>query len=429
MGDRTGRADETGARPGISRRALLGALGAGAAVAVTATAGAAVTVSRREDGDAHQYAFHGTHQAGVTTPMQTALHFAALDLVTESRAELVSLLRRWTQAAALLTTGAPVGTGAVGGSYDAPPDDTGDALDLPASGLTVTIGFGPGLFRSADGRDRFGLAAREPAHFGPLPHFPGDALDPAVSSGDLCIQACADDAQVAVHAVRTLVRLAFGTAVVRWSQMGYGRSSATEHDQPTPRNLFGFKDGTANVTGDESAALDSFVWSQPGDGPAWMDGGTYLAVRKIRMTIETWDRSTLRDQESVFGRTKREGAPLSGGGEFTPPDFSATGREGGPLIPVDSHVALAHPSANDGSRILRRAYNYTDGSDGMGRLDAGLFFLAFARNLEAQFVPMQMRLARSDRMNEYVRYVSSAAFAVPPGVNDAGGYVGASLLD
>ncbi len=130
----------------------------------------------------------------------------------------------------------------------------------------------------------------------------------------------------------------------------------------------------------------------------------------------------------VFGRTKREGAPLSGGGEFTDPAFSATGGEEQPLIPVDSHVALAHPDANAGQRILRRAYNYTDGSDGLGHLDAGLFFLAFQRDIARQFVPMQMRLSSSDRMNEYVRYISSSTFAIPPGVPAPGGYIGQTLF-
>lgn len=421
-------------RRGISRRALLGALGAGAAGAV-AVAGGAVAVARLDSkdtgaGENSRYDFFGQHQSGITTPMQNSLHFAALDLSTDSRDELISLLRRWTQASAAMMNGQPVGTfGAVNGPYDAPPDDTGDALDLPPSGLTITIGFGPSLFRTVDGVDRFGIDHLRPSTLHELPRFPGDAIDNSISGGDLCIQACADDAQVAVHAVRNLVRLAFGAASVRWSQMGYGKSSSTSHDQPTPRNLFGFKDGTRNVTADDSAGLDSFVWVQPADEPAWMRAGTYLAVRKIRMTIETWDRSSMREQEGTFGRTKREGAPLSGGTEFTDPDFAAVGREGQPLIDPSSHMALAHPDANQGQRILRRAYNYTDGSDGLGRLDAGLFFLAFQRDIDKQFIPLQMRLSKSDRMNEYVRYISSSAFAIPPGCSSADDYIGSALLN
>lgn len=418
----------------ISRRALLGAFGAGALTVAGSGAAAAAIAGTSDDakpaGEGLRYPFLGEHQAGITTPMQDYLHFAALDLTSDSREDLVTLLTAWTDAAAAMTQGQSIGAfGAVNGPYDAPPDDTGEALDLPASGLTITFGFGPTLFRTADGADRFGIAHQQPATLGPLPPFPGDVIDDAISGGDLCIQACANDAQVAVHAIRNLVRLAFGTAVVRWSQTGFGKSSVMSRGESTPPNLFGFKDGTANLTADDPDALDDFLWAQPADTPSWMAGGTYLAVRKIRMTIETWDRTSLREQEAVFGRTKREGAPLSGGGEFTAPDFGAVGREGEPLIPVHSHVALAHPSGNQGNRIMRRAYNYTDGSDGLGRLDAGLFFLAFQRDIEKQFVPMQLSLKRSDLMNEYVTYLSSATFAIPPGVTRAGDYIGRPLFD
>jgi len=412
---------------GISRRSLLGAFGLGAGAAAVVGAGGAAayaaTHPQPEDRQGLRYPFYGEHQQGITTPMQDYMHFAALDLTTESREALIALLVRWTQAAATMTTGAPIGT-AASGAYDAPPQDTGEALDLPAAGLTITIGFGPSLFRTKDGVDRFGLADKQPAGFEDLPRFPGDDPNPVFDGGDLCIQACANDAQVAVHAVRNLVRLAFGTAAVRWAQMGFGKSSVTAKGEPTPRNLFGFKDGTANITSDDQSGLDTFVWVDSG----WMSGGTYLAVRKIRMTIETWDRTSLREQEAVFGRTKGEGAPLSGGTEFSDPDFALLGRGDLPLIDPNSHVALAHPSVNGGARVLRRAYNYTDGTDALGRLDAGLFYLAFERDLQEQFVPIQMRLSQSDLMNEYVKYIGTAAFAIPPGVVAPGDYIGQSLL-
>jgi len=436
-----------GPRPeGISRRGLLGLAGAGlAAAGLGGAAGWAAHGARPAapagvagSSPTGTHAFTGLHQAGITTPAQDRLHLAAFDVTTDRRSDLVALLRRWTYAAERMTRGLAAGDlGPTGGSYDAPPDDTGEADGLPPSNLTVTIGFGPSLFRDADGRDRFGLAARRPALLEDLPHFPGDTLDPARTGGDLVVQACADDPQVAVHAVRNLARLAFGAAAVRWSQLGYGRTSSTSTSQATPRNLFGFKDGTANIMAEESAELARHVWVDAADDPAagWLAGGTYLVARRIRMTIETWDRAPLREQEALVGRTKGSGAPLSGGEERTAPDFALAGRDGAPLIDPASHVAMAHPSHNDGVRMLRRGYNYTDGSDGLGRLDAGLFFLAFVRDPSRQYVPMQTRMARHDLLVEYLRHTGSGLFAVPPGVPDGarlspvdGAFVGEALF-
>lgn len=416
---------------GVSRRGFLGLVGAGTAGAAVATVGAVGVAAGRSSATVDQaapYPYFGTHQAGILTPAQDRLHFAAFDVTTDSRADLIDLLATWTAAAARLTQGEGAGSyGPVGGPYDAPPDDTGEALDLPPSGLTLTFGFGPSLFADGDGNDRFGLAAQRPEALVDLPLFAGDDLDPARSGGDLCVQACAHDPQVAVHAIRNLARLAFGTAVVRWSQLGFGRTSSTSNVQATPRNLFGFKDGTANVKAEDPDAAEQ-VWVQADDGPSWMVGGSYLVARRIRMTIETWDRTSLREQETIVGRSKAEGAPLSGGSEFTDPDFEASGRGGQPLIAGNSHVRLAHPSAHADVRMLRRGYNFVDGNDPLGRLDAGLFFLAYQRDIRTAFLPVQNALARHDSLNEYLKHVGSATFAVPPGVVEADDFVGSGLF-
>ena len=377
------------------------------------------------------YPFTGVHQAGIVTPAQDRLYLAAFDLTTTSRDELVALLRRWTTIAARLTQGLPAGEfGPASGPYDAPPDDTGEAADLPPAGLTITFGFGRSLFvgtpspDGTPGEDRFGLAGRLPGGLVELPHFAADDLDPARSDGDLVVQACADDPQIAVHAIRNLSRAAFGSATIRWTQLGYGRTSSTSTSQRTPRNLFGFKDGTANVKAEETKALDAHVWV-PADAAdaddtdsAWLTGGSYLVARRIRMRIETWDRTSLGEQEALVGRTKGEGAPLSGGTEFTEPDFSREGKGGAPLIAVDSHVRLAHPDSNDGVRLLRRGYNFTDGNDALGRLDAGLFFLAFVRDPRTHFIPMQTALSSNDALMEYLTHTASGLYAVPPGIPD-----------
>ncbi|WP_066040384.1 iron uptake transporter deferrochelatase/peroxidase subunit [Herbiconiux solani] len=419
---------------GISRRGLLGLAGAGVVGAGAGLAGGIgldrfvlpQSASAQENGAV--YPFFGDHQSGITTPAQDRLHFASYDLADVTRDELIGLLQDWSAAAALMTAGSPVGEfGAVNGPYTAPPQDTGEALGLPASGLTITIGFGPTLFTAADGTDRFGLAGKRPPALVDLPHFPADMLTEGLTGGDLCIQACSDDPQVAVHAIRNLSRIAFGRASIRWSQLGFGRTSSTTTAQATPRNLFGFKDGTANIRAEQSDVVADQVWAASADGADWMAGGSYLVARKIRMTIETWDRTSLHDQEAIVGRTKGEGAPYSGGTEFTAPDFAATGQGGAPLIAKDSHVRLAHPDQNAGAQLLRRGYNFVDGNDDLGRLNAGLFFIAYQRDPRTQFIPIQMNLAKNDAMNEYLRHVGSGIFAVPPGARQ-GGYVGETLL-
>ncbi|WP_194823528.1 iron uptake transporter deferrochelatase/peroxidase subunit [Micromonospora sp. S-DT3-3-22] len=418
----------------LSRRRAITLAGVGVAgvAGVAAGAGALARDGDRAaayDGAAGAVPFHGEHQAGITTPAQDRLHFVAFDVITKDRDRLVAMLQEWTAAAARMTGGKDAGViGAVGGMPEAPPDDTGEALGLPPSQLTLTVGFGATLFRDAQGRDRFGLAGRRPAALVDLPHFAGDALRPEISGGDLCVQACANDPQVAVHAIRNLARIGMGVVSVRWSQLGFGRTSSTSRDQATPRNLFGFKDGTANLKAEDAGLLREQLWAQPEDGADWMTGGSYLVTRKIRMQIETWDRSSLAEQEQIVGRTKGSGAPLGRRDEFDEPDFAAKGDDGQPVIAVDSHVRLAHPTLNDGARLLRRGYNYVDGSDGLGRLDAGLFFMAYQRDPRRQFVPIQTRLARNDAMNEYLRHVSSGLFACPPGVRDAADWWGRALF-
>jgi deferrochelatase/peroxidase EfeB len=415
----------------LSRRGLLGLAGAGAAgLALGGGVGAAITAATLGAGSTPDpgthYPFFGTHQAGIVTPAQDRLHFAAFDMSpSAARADLISLLADWTAAAARMTQGLQVGDGAVDSDLLAPPDDTGEAQGLPPSGLTITFGFGPELFTDATGADRFGLASRTPPLLTPLPRFAGDALVPAASGGELCIQACADDPQVAVHAIRNLSRIAFGRAALRWSQLGFGRTSSTSTTQTTPRNLFGFKDGTANIKAEQTADVDADVWVAASDGPAWMAGGSYLVARKIRMIIENWDHTQLGEQQRVIGRDKGEGAPLSGGTEFTEPDFHAKAADGATRIDQAAHVRLAHPDLNQGIRLLRRGYNFVDGNDDLGRLDAGLFFISFQRSPE-QFIAVQRHLAR-DAMNEYIKHVGSAIFAVPPGAR-SGQSIGASLF-
>jgi deferrochelatase/peroxidase EfeB len=401
---------------GLSRRELL--LRAGALGAVAAAGGAGLAVGRgtaeasptAKPADA--VPFHGRHQAGILTPQQEHLHFAVFDLEGEGRKQLRDLMREWTLAAEGLTTATPVRAPGTSGNALSPPGDTGESEGLGPARLTLTFGFGPGALARA------GLAARRPEALIDLPHFFFDDLDPERSGGDLCVQACSDQQQVAFHAIRNLTRIARGAANPRWAQNGFhgGRP-----DGGTPRNLMGFKDGTNNLDPTDAEVMGRQVWVNASEGPDWMADGSYLVARRIMIRVELWDRTGLAEQEQIMGRRRASGAPLGGLEEHDPviPE----------RLPRDAHVLLANPRkpGSELERFLRRGYNFGSAVDGLGQLEAGLFFLAYQRDPRKQFVPVQHRLAASDILNEYTLHTGSAIFAVPRGISP-GGYVGETLL-
>jgi deferrochelatase/peroxidase EfeB len=344
--------------------------------------------------------FFGEHQAGIVTPQPTQTYFAALDVVTKRPGDIVRLFRAWTDAAARLTSGNDV------------PGDSGETLGIDRSGLTLTFGIGAGLF---DGR--YGLPARRPGALVDLPEFNGDQLVPERSGGDLSIQACADDPQVVFHAVRQLVRLADRVARVRWTQTGFLPNTPKD---ATPRNLMGFKDGTRN-------ALDHtrLVWVGD-EGPAWMRGGSYLVVRKIRMALEHWDVTDVDFQEETIGRSKRSGAPLGKDREHDLPDFEAMDPDGNPVIAENAHLRMAAPETNSGVQILRRGYSYNDGANFTAErwppwrqgieYDAGLLFVAYQRDPRTGFIPLFENMAKIDALNQFTTHVGSGLFACPGGM-------------
>ena len=446
--EKPGRPDESGkpgrtGKPGgkgTSRRAMFTGAGLGAALAGLAgvAGGRAWEASQRpEEAILTTYPFRGDHQAGITTPAQDNMFTAAFDVSTTDVEELKTLLSDWAVAAEQMTAGELIG-GQPSSNKQLPPKDTGEAWGYKPNGLTITFGVGKGLFVDADGKDRFGLAAKMPAILKEgMPSFSGDQLHAAQSDGDLLIQACSNDAQVCVHAIRNLTRIAFGTATLRWSQVGYGRTSSTSVDQETPRNLFGFKDGTNNIKAEDPAdQLNEHLWVQPGDDAAasWMAGGTYYVARRIRMLAEVWDRLRLIEQEQTMGRDKRYGAPLSianptkSSEEFTTVDYAAKDDKGETLVPADAHIAVVSPEQNQGRRMLRRGYNYTDGSDSLGQLQTGLFFIAFVREPRTNFYPILDRMTKTDALQEYLKHEASALFAIPPGIKEGDTMVAASLF-
>ena len=405
-----------GALRGRAVAVVLPAIVAGLAVGAAATFGLTRWLSA---GTGAPVPFYGEHQAGISTPSQSFAFMAAFDVITGSRDGLRELMRRWTDVAARLTAGPQEQS--VSGTPLSPPSDTGETFGYEPCRLTMTFGAGPSLF---DGR--FGLSSMRPAALVDLPPFLGDRLRPELSNGDLGVQICADDAQVAFHALRELVRAARGLAVLRWSQQGFRPSPEANTRRQTARNLQGFKDGTANVDASDPVQLARVVWASGDDGAAWMKGGSYLVFRRIRMHIEVWDRSSLQDQENTIGRHKESGSPLGGTREKDGLDLAARTKDS-PVIPQDAHVRLAH---GDGSeQILRRPFSFANGVDPRtGELDAGLLFICFQRDPRVQFIPIQARLAENDALNEYIAHVESAIFACFPGTRK-GGYIGETLLD
>ncbi|WP_025779607.1 iron uptake transporter deferrochelatase/peroxidase subunit [Brevibacterium sp. VCM10] len=432
-----------GAVRGIPRRRLFALGGAAGALGIGGLGGGAIGYGVRGAQEKKQsavhlsYPFRAEKQQGILTPAQDNMFTAAFDVTTTDRQALIGLLRDWTVAAEQMSAGDLVG-GVPDANAELPPKDSGEVWGYPASGLTITFGFGATLFVDSDGEDRFGLKDKMPAILKEgVPKFANEALHADASDGDLLVQACANDPQVAVHAIRNLTRIAFGTAKLRWGQIGYGRTSSTSTQQETPRNLFGFKDGTNNIKSeDPQKELDKHLWVQSGDDPAsdsWLSGGTYFVARKIHMYLEIWDRVSLAEQEDIIGRDKRFGAPQSVADpdtdeEFTPLDFSAQNAEGAPAIDARAHVAIVAPEHNKGAKMLRRGYNFTDGNDSLGRLDAGLFFISFVRDPRTNFYPILKTMAQKDLLTEYLQHRASALFAIPPGVGTGDTMIGQKLF-
>lgn len=415
---------------GISRRDLLKMAGIGGAGLLLGGAGVGVLFKSTDDSSASATAspsdnsyheaipFYGEHQAGIVTPAQDFVVFASFDVTASSVDEVRKLFKDWTAAAAVITQGGMLGED--NENLNVPPSDTGEAAGLQPSKTTLTFGVGPSFF---DGR--FGLAERKPAELADLPAFSGDALRAEWMGGDIGVQACANDMQVAFRAIRNLARIARGKAALRWTQEGFQRTGGADPSGGTARNLMGFKDGTGNPDVTDASKMNEVVWTQASDGPQWMAGGSYMVVRRIRIRVEVWDRSTLGDQEATFGRYRTSGAPLGSEKEFDSIDLDRKDEKGKPAIPMGAHIRVAK---ENGVQILRRSFSYSSGLDTRtGQLDAGLLFVAFNRNVAKQFIPMQRTLAASDRLNEYIEHNGSALFACFPGVRE-GGYIGDTLL-
>jgi dye decolorizing peroxidase len=392
-----------------SRRQFLGLLGAAAAGAAAAAPVTAIAVGQ-EDGSVdgpstpmRTLSPYGAHQSGVVEPTQRFVELVALDLLPETDAEALGrLMRLWTGDVVALMAGRPA------------PGDTAPELAEPNTDLTVTVGWGPGVFELP------GLAPTRPPGLHEIPPMRHDRLESRWSGGDLLLVVGAHDGTSVAHAVRRMVADAAPFARMRWRQSGFWNGFGKDGSPATGRNLFGQVDGSANPT-PGTRDFDKTVWATD---PAWFEGGTTLVVRRIAMDLDHWDTATRSEQEASIGRRLADGAPLTGGGEADDLDLTATD-EGRPVVDMRAHARLAHPTMNNGHRIFRKGLSYThDGPDGT---ESGLVFLSFQADIARQFTPMQHRLDMHDLLNEWTTAVGSAVFAVLPGFRE-GGWLGETLL-
>jgi deferrochelatase/peroxidase EfeB len=362
--------------------------------------------------------FHGPWQAGMVNPPPPAACFVSFNVTATGRGELIDLLKTLTQRARFLTSGgAPADLGPVH-----PPSDSGTlGPDIPADGLTVTVGLGATLFD-----DRFGIAPRKPIHLTDMTSFPNDNLDPNLCGGDLFLQICGGRADTAIHALRDVAKHTRGGMQINWRMDGF---VAPPRPAGVPRNHFGFMDGIANPDMSDPGVANRLMWVQPGSGePAWAAGGTYHVCRIIRQFIEFWDRVSLNEQQTMIGRYRAAGNVLGTNSLTALPDFAADPK--GKTIPLNAHIRLANPRTKEteDSRILRRGYNYDNGVDLAGNLDMGLIFNCFQQNLMRQFVANQNRLI-GEPMVDYISPVGGGYFFAVPGVADSSDWYARALFD
>ncbi|WP_297207285.1 iron uptake transporter deferrochelatase/peroxidase subunit [uncultured Pluralibacter sp.] len=367
--------------------------------------------------------FHGSHQAGVLTPQQAAMIVVAFDVLAADRDDLQRLFRLLTDRIRFLTAG---GQAPDTPNPRLPPMDSGILGSFIApDNLTVTVSLGHSLFD-----ERFNLAKQKPTKLQSMTRFPNDALDAALCHGDLLLQICANTRDTVIHALRDIIKHTPDLLSVRWKREGFiSNSAARSRGKETPINLLGFKDGTANPDSGDAALMDRIIWVTKGQGePAWATGGSYQAVRIIQFRVEFWDRTPLKEQQTIFGREKLSGAPLGMTHEHDVPDYARDPE--GDIIALDSHIRLANPRTPEtqDSLMMRRGYSYSLGVTNAGQLDMGLLFVCYQHDLEKGFLTVQKRL-NGEALEEYIKPIGGGYFFVLPGVKDSSRYLGQALLE
>ena len=412
-----------------SRRSLLmglgaasGALALGGLASKTALAAPQPAAILPDDAKFQKQAFYGQYQSGITTPQQAAMMLVAFDVLATDKAGLTRLFKLLTERCAFLMQGGQIAQV----DNKLPPLDSGImGPQIYADNLTITVSIGNSLFD-----DRFGLAGLKPKHLQKMTKFPNDSLDAALCHGDLLLQICANTQDTVIHALRDIIKHTPDLLSVRWKREGFiSDHAARSKGKETPVNLLGFKDGTANPDATDAKLMQDVVWVTDGQGePAWAQGGSYQAVRLIQFRVEFWDRTPLKEQQTIFGRDKHTGAPLGMQHEHDVPDYASDPE--GEVIALDSHIRLANPRTKetDSSLMMRRGYSYSLGVTNSGQLDMGLLFVCYQHDLEKGFLAVQKRL-NGEALEEYVKPIGGGYFFALPGVKTADNYLGQSLLE
>lgn len=345
--------------------------------------------------------FDGPHQAGIQEDSQTHALVVAFDLKRDGlpsgglKQNLTRLMRIWTGDARSMTQGKTALA------------DLEHELTVAPQNLTITVGWGPKLI------EEVGLLGDAPSwvkkNLDGLPKFKGDKLNDDFGAADVVLQICGDDLTAVSHAARVLTRGGRDYATPKWTQRGFVDSPTGE----TPRNLLGFKDGTAIPRKEEE--YNEFIWDD--------QGGSAMVVRRIVFDMPAWEQLDRKSREVVFGRHVDTGAPIGGNDEFDPVDLNKAGDDGLPLIDERSHVGI---TAGEGTHIRRRAYNWDNEVTPLG--NSGLIFICFQNDPDKAFTPLQKRLAEKDRLNKWITHVGSAVFWVLPGTQN-GAYWGQKILE